>query len=137
DKVLICNDLNHFEVCELHAISTHAAGETLALDDTGCERSVTHRTGSAQPVMLTVGLATYSLKVVTLYNTLEAFSFRGANCIKEIALYKYVLHLYLFTQLDQAIVLGLEITKLHQSAFSRCVGFLEVTLHWLCGVLLF
>src|SRR5436190_9673302 len=84
-----------------------------------------------------MGLATYSTKAVTLYDTLEAVALGGTYCIQKIAFGKHILNAYFFAEFGNSIELCAEVTKLNHVPLGCGISFLEVTYQRLGCVLFF
>src|SRR5690349_3794567 len=77
--ILFSKNLYHFQTFQFNTVLTHTACHLHTFHYTGSIRRVTQRTRSSLTVMLTMRLLSYTMKAMTLNNTLETFSFGCTN----------------------------------------------------------
>ena len=65
-----------------------------------------------ETVVLAVGLSADTLEVVTLYNTLEAFTFRSTDDVNESALFEYIAEGYGVAELEFSLEVRREFDEL-------------------------
>ena len=123
--------LDHFEVLNGHALSTHLARHARSLEDLRRIGARTDRTGSTEAIVLTVGRLADTAEAVTLDYTLETLTLRRTDDVYEdrVSVEVDVDHI------SQIVLRAVETLELGQVALGSDAGLLEVALKGLGRVL--
>ena len=127
---MLWNYFNYLKVVSGHLFITHLTAHWHVFEHTRRCGTSTDRTWLAQTVVLTVSGLTYTAEAMTLHNALESLTLRCA-CYINVSSIVEKFHSDYITE-----IVFLVISELGQVSLWCCTGFLEVTHHLLCRVLL-
>lgn len=132
--VLFGEYFHYLQAFHLYALTAHAAGHAHSLEYAGRIGRPANGTRCTATVMLAVRSLAHAGKAMAFYHALEAFSFRGAYYIHQLAFGKDVTGDDITQRLFNVVI---RITKFAYDLFRSRIGFREVMLERLGGIFFF